>query len=66
MREWSESINCCICPTRIKKKQPLDQGADDYHKTFCNRALARIRVALRHYYKQGGSRIQAIIQVGFG
>jgi len=68
VREWSE-MPIIVVSARDQDKEKaaaLDQGADDYlTKPFsATELLARIRVALRHYYKQGGSRTQAIIQVG--
>jgi two-component system KDP operon response regulator KdpE len=68
VREWSEiPIIVVSARDQVKEKAAaLDLGADDYlTKPFsATELMARIRVALRHFYKQGGSRTQAIIQVG--
>lgn len=68
VREWSE-MPIIVVSARDQDKEKaaaLDLGADDYlTKPFsATELLARIRVALRHFYKQGGNKIQAIIQVG--
>lgn len=68
VREWSEMpIIVVSARDQVKEKAAaLDLGADDYlTKPFsATELMARIRVALRHFYKQGGSRSQAIMQVG--
>ena len=68
VREWSE-IPIIIVSARDQDKEKaaaLDFGADDYlTKPFSTTELmARIRVALRHYYKQGSPKTQTVIQVG--
>jgi len=68
VREWSEMpIIVVSARDQVKEKAAaLDLGADDYlTKPFsATELMARIRVALRHFYKQGGSRSQAVMQVG--
>lgn len=68
VREWSE-IPIIVVSARDQDKEKanaLDTGADDYlTKPFsATELLARIRVALRHLYKQGGNRQQASAQIG--
>lgn len=68
VREWSE-IPIIVVSARDQaneKANALDFGADDYlTKPFsATELLARIRVALRHLYKQGGNKQQASIQIG--
>lgn len=68
IREWSE-IPIIIVSARDKDKEKaeaLDLGADDYlTKPFsATELLARIRVALRHYYKSTSIKQESIIQVG--
>ncbi|KPU44323.1 KDP operon transcriptional regulatory protein KdpE [Oxobacter pfennigii] len=69
IREWSE-IPIIVVSARDQDKEKvaaLDMGADDYlTKPFsATELLARIRVALRHLYKQStGDRTLNILQVG--
>jgi len=68
VREWSE-MPIIVVSARDQDKEKaaaLDLGADDYlTKPFSStELLARIRVALRHFYRNGGNKTQAIIQVG--
>jgi len=68
VREWSE-IPIIVVSARDQDKEKanaLDTGADDYlTKPFsATELLARIRVALRHLYRQGGNRQQASAQIG--
>ena len=69
VREWSE-IPIIVVSARDQDKEKaaaLDLGADDYlTKPFSTtELLARIRVALRHLYRQnGGGKAQNILQVG--
>lgn len=68
VREWSE-MPIIVVSARdqdSEKANALDLGADDYlTKPFsATELLARIRVALRHLYRQGGSRLQASAQIG--
>lgn len=69
VREWSE-MPIIVVSARDQDKEKaaaLDLGADDYlTKPFSTtELLARIRVALRHLYRQNGvSRAQNILQVG--
>lgn len=68
VREWSE-IPILVISARDQDKEKatvLDLGADDYlTKPFSTTELmARIRVALRHLYKQKGGNTQAILSVG--
>jgi two-component system KDP operon response regulator KdpE len=68
IREWSE-IPVIVVSARDQDKEKalaLDLGADDYlTKPFsATELLARIRVALRHLYKQGGSKEQTFFSVG--
>lgn len=68
VREWSE-MPIIIVSARDQDKEKafaLDLGADDYlTKPFSTTELmARIRVSLRHLYKQNTNRTQTIFQVG--
>ncbi|MEL7623114.1 MAG: response regulator [Clostridiales bacterium] len=69
VREWSE-MPIIVVSARDQDKEKvaaLDLGADDYlTKPFsATELLARIRVALRHLYRQNsGYRVQNILQVG--
>lgn len=68
VREWSE-IPIIVVSARDQDKEKanaLDTGADDYlTKPFsATELLARIRVALRHLYKQSSNRQQVIAQIG--
>lgn len=68
VREWSE-MPIIVVSARDQDKEKanaLDIGADDYlTKPFsATELLARIRVALRHLYKQGGNRQQTSSQIG--
>jgi len=68
VREWSE-MPIIIVSARDQDKEKaaaLDLGADDYlTKPFsATELLARIRVALRHLYKQGGRKQQTCVQIG--
>jgi Response regulators consisting of a CheY-like receiver domain and a winged-helix DNA-binding domain len=68
VREWSE-IPIIVVSARDQDKEKanaLDIGADDYlTKPFsATELLARIRVALRHLYKQGGNRQQTNAKIG--
>jgi two-component system KDP operon response regulator KdpE len=68
VREWSE-LPIIVVSARDQDKEKaaaLDMGADDYlTKPFsATELLARIRVALRHLYKQNGSKAQSSISVG--
>ena len=68
VREWSE-MPIIVVSARDQDKEKanaLDIGADDYlTKPFsATELLARIRVALRHLYKQGGNKQQTSAQIG--
>ena len=68
VREWSE-MPVIIVSARDQDKEKaamLDLGADDYlTKPFsATELMARIRVALRHLYRQGLPRPQSIYRVG--
>lgn len=68
VREWSE-MPIIVVSARDQDKEKaeaLDIGADDYlTKPFsATELLARIRVALRHLYKQGGNKQQTTFQTG--
>lgn len=68
VREWSE-IPIIVVSARDQDKEKvaaLDEGADDYlTKPFsATELLARIRVAIRHLYKQGTKTIQTTFMVG--
>lgn len=67
-REWSE-MPIIVVSARDQDKEKaaaLDLGADDYlTKPFsATELMARIRVALRHFYRQSNSKTQAAVQVG--
>ena len=68
VRQWSETpiIVVSARDQDREKADALDAGADDYlTKPFsATELLARIRVALRHMYKQGGNRSQTYAQIG--
>jgi two-component system KDP operon response regulator KdpE len=68
VREWSE-MPIIVVSARDQDKEKanaLDIGADDYlTKPFsATELLARIRVALRHLYKQGGNKQQTSAKIG--
>lgn len=68
IREWSE-IPIIVVSARDQDKEKaaaLDLGADDYlTKPFsATELLARIRVAIRHLYRQGGRGDHVTRQVG--
>ena len=68
LREWTE-IPIIVVSARDQDKEKalaLDLGADDYlTKPFsATELLARIRVALRHLYRQGIKKVQAVFRVG--
>lgn len=68
VREWSD-IPIIVVSARDQdneKAAALDGGADDYlTKPFsATELLARVRVSLRHLYKQGGNKIQESLSVG--
>ena len=68
VREWSE-MPIIVVSARDQDKEKanaLDIGADDYlTKPFsATELLARIRVALRHLYKQNVSKTQTSVQIG--
>lgn len=68
VREWSE-VPIIVVSARDQDKEKvaaLDCGADDYlTKPFsATELLARIRVALRHLYKQGKKSTQSVFSVG--
>ena len=68
VREWSE-MPIIIVSARDQEKEKaalLDLGADDYlTKPFsATELMARIRVALRHLYRQGLPRPQSVYRVG--
>ncbi len=68
VREWSE-LPILVVSARDQDKEKaaaLDAGADDYlTKPFsATELLARIRVALRHFYRNGPPKTQAVYQVG--
>lgn len=68
VREWSE-IPILIISARDQDREKaaaLDQGADDYlTKPFsATELLARIRVALRHLYRQGAPKVQPVYETG--
>lgn len=68
VREWSE-VPILVVSARDQDREKaaaLDAGADDYlTKPFSTTELmARIRVALRHLYRQGSGKGSATLQVG--
>ena len=68
VREWSE-IPIIVVSARDQDKEKaaaLDIGADDYlTKPFsATELMARIRVSLRHLYKQGNRGAQTVFSVG--
>lgn len=68
VREWSQ-IPVIIVSARDQDREKadvLDMGADDYlTKPFsATELLARIRVALRHLYREGTPRQQTVYQTG--
>lgn len=68
VREWSD-MPVIVVSARDQDKEKaaaLDSGADDYlTKPFsATELMARIRVALRHLYKEEGNRAQATLSVG--
>lgn len=68
VREWSD-IPIIVVSARDQdneKAAALDGGADDYlTKPFsATELLARVRVSLRHLYKQVGNKIQSSLSVG--
>ncbi len=68
VREWSE-MPIIVVSARDQdreKANALDIGADDYlTKPFsATELMARIRVALRHLYRQSGSKTQTSAQIG--
>ncbi len=68
VREWSE-VPIIIVSARDQDKEKahaLDLGADDYlTKPFsATELLARIRVALRHLYRQSGNKMQSVFSIG--
>lgn len=68
VREWSQ-IPIIVVSARDQDKEKaaaLDLGADDYlTKPFsATELLARIRVAIRHLYRQGSNHEQVIRSVG--
>jgi len=68
VREWSE-IPIIVVSARDQDKEKaaaLDIGADDYlTKPFsATELMARIRVSLRHLYKQGNRSMQTVFSVG--
>ena len=68
VREWSD-MPIIVVSARDQDKEKvaaLDNGADDYlTKPFsANELMARIRVSLRHYYKQGNRETNAVLSAG--
>lgn len=68
LREWSEMPVIIVSARDMEKEKvlALDMGADDYlTKPFAaNELLARIRVALRHYYRAGTKNTASPIKNG--
>jgi len=67
VREWSD-MPIVVISARDQDREKataLDTGADDYlTKPFSTTELmARIRVAIRHLYKMGGNKVQAVISI---
>ena len=68
VREWSE-VPIIVVSARDQDREKaaaLDAGAGDYlTKPFSTTELmARIRVALRHLYRQGGNKGSSVLQTG--
>ena len=68
LRTWSE-MPVIVVSARDQDREKvavLDLGADDYlTKPFsAGELLARIRVALRHMYKQSGAKANSVYQLG--
>lgn len=68
VREWSE-VPIIVISARDQDREKaaaLDSGADDYMtKPFsATELMARIRVALRHLYRQGTHSIKSVLSVG--
>ncbi len=68
VREWSE-LPIIVVSARDQDREKaaaLDAGADDYlSKPFsATELMARIRVAIRHLYKEGAGKRQASVEVG--
>ena len=68
LRTWSE-MPVIVVSARDQDKEKVavpDLGADDYlTKPFsASELLARIRVALRHMYKQSGAKANPVYQTG--
>lgn len=65
LREWSEMPVIIVSARDMDKEKvdALDMGADDYlTKPFSARELlARIRLALRHYYRMAGNEEEEIL-----
>lgn len=68
LRTWSE-MPVIVVSARDQDREKvavLDLGADDYltKPFFASELLARIRVALRHMYKQSGAKANPVYQTG--
>ena len=68
LREWSD-MPVIVISARDQDREKadlLDSGADDYlTKPFsATELMARIRVALRHIYRQGNQETRAVLVVG--